>query len=163
MSCPVKRCICQENRCIRCLSLWQQKLAEEFEGNLGIGCISDNEAQPLLVRSHVGSFAITTVGRINNLEELKDDCFAKGATHFLEMSSGEVNPTELVAALISQKDSIVEGIKYVQDVVKGSMSIMILTSEGIYASRDKLGRTPVIIGEKPEGYCATFESSAFLN
>ena len=140
-----------------------EKDIEEFEGNLGIGCISDNEAQPLLVRSHVGSFAITTVGRINNLEELKDDCFAKGATHFLEMSSGEVNPTELVAALISQKDSIVEGIKYVQDVVKGSMSIMILTSEGIYASRDKLGRTPVIIGEKPEGYCATFESSAFLN
>lgn len=138
-----------------------EKDIEEFEGNLGIGCISDNEAQPLLVKSHVGSFAITTVGRINNLEQLKDDCFANGATHFLEMSSGEINPTELVAALISQKGSIIEGIKHAQEMIKGSMSILILTAEGIYAARDKLGRTPVIIGEKSTGYCATFESSAF--
>lgn len=140
-----------------------EKDIEEFEGNLGIGCISDNEAQPLLVKSHVGSFAISTVGRINNLKELKEECFSKGTTHFLEMSSGEINPTELVAALISQKDSIVEGIKYAQEVIKGSMSILILTPEGIYAARDKLGRTPVIIGEKETGYCVTFESSAFLN
>lgn len=136
---------------------------EKFSGNLGIGCISDNEAQPLLMQSHLGSFAITTVGRINNLGALRDECFAKGMSHFLEMSTGEINPTELVAALINQKEDIVEGIKYVQEVVEGSMSLLLLTSQGIYAARDKVGRTPVIIGEKDEGYCATFESSAFLN
>ena len=136
---------------------------EEFHGNLGIGCISDNEAQPLLVNSHLGSFAITTVGRINNLESLKALCFNKGTSHFLEMSSGEINPTELVAALINHKQSIVEGISYVQEMVEGSMSILVMTKEGIYAARDKLGRTPVIIGEKEDGYCITFESSAFLN
>lgn len=139
------------------------KDVEILNGNLGIGCISDNEAQPLLMQSHLGSFAITTVGRINNLQELKEDCFAKGMTHFLEMSSGEINPTELVAALINQKESLVEGIEYVQEVVEGSMSLLLLCAEGIYAARDKVGRTPVIIGEKAEGYCATFESSAFLN
>lgn len=136
---------------------------EEFSGNLGIGCISDNEAQPLLVHSHLGSFAITTVGRINNLESLEALCFNKGTSHFLEMSSGEINPTELVAALINHKQSIVEGLTYVQDIVEGSMSILIMTKEGIYAARDKLGRTPVIIGQKKDGYCITFESSAFLN
>ena len=138
-----------------------EKDIEEFEGNLGVGCISDNEAQPLLVKSSVGSFAITTVGRINNLEQLKNECFDNGTTHFLEMSSGEINPTELVAALISQKDNIVEGIKHAQELIKGSMSILILTAEGIYAARDKLGRTPIVIGEKSSGYCVTFESSAF--
>lgn len=136
---------------------------DKFHGNLGIGCISDNEAQPLLMQSHLGSFAITTVGRINNLKELKEECFANGMTHFLEMSSGEINPTELVAALINQKASIVEGLRYVQDVVEGSMSILLMTAHGIYAARDKVGRTPIIIGEKSTGYCATFESSAFLN
>ena len=140
-----------------------EKDIEEFEGNLGVGCISDNEAQPLLVKSSVGSFAITTVGRINNLEQLKNECFDNGTTHFLEMSSGEINPTELVAALISQKDNIVEGIKHAQELIKGSMSILILTAEGIYAARDKLGRTPIVIGEKSSGYCVTLESSAFLN
>ena len=136
---------------------------EEFEGNLGIGCISDNEAQPLLVNSHLGSFAITTVGRINNLEALKALCFNKGTSHFLEMSSGEINPTELVAALINHKQSIVEGISYVQEMVEGSMSVLVMTKEGIYAARDRLGRTPVILGHKEDGYCITFESSAFLN
>lgn len=140
-----------------------EKDIDEFEGNLGIGCISDNEAQPLLVKSNVGSFAISTVGRINNLEELKELCFASGTTHFLEMSTGEINPTELVAVLISQKGNIVEGIKHAQEMIKGSMSILILTSEGIYAARDKLGRTPVILGQKDNAYCVTFESSAFLN
>ena len=136
---------------------------EEFEGNLGIGCISDNEAQPLLVNSHLGSFAITTVGRINNLEALKALCFNKGTSHFLEMSSGEINPTELIAALINHKQSIVEGLSDVQDMVEGSMSILVMTKEGIYATRDRLGRTPVILGHKDDGYCITFESSAFLN
>ena len=136
---------------------------EEYEGNLGVGCISDNEAQPVLGNSHLGSFAITTVGRINNLEALKALCFNKGTSHFLEMSSGEINPTELVAALINHKQSIVEGLSYVQDMVEGSMSVLIMTKEGIYAARDRLGRTPVILGHKEDGYCITFESSAFLN
>lgn len=136
---------------------------DEFEGNIGIGCISDSEAQPLLVNSHLGSFAITTVGRINNLTQLKEMLFDQGHIHFLEMSGGVINPTELVAALINQKDSIVEGIRYVQETVKGSMSILIMTSEGIYCARDKFGRTPVILGEKEGAYCVTFESSAFLN
>ncbi|WP_296241891.1 amidophosphoribosyltransferase [uncultured Faecalicoccus sp.] len=136
---------------------------EQFEGNLGIGCISDFEAQPLLVHSHLGSFALTTVGRINNLDDLKELCFKNGMTHFFEMSSGGINPTELIAALINQKASILEGIQYVQEVVDGSMSLLILTPTGIYCARDKVGRTPIIIGEKDTGYCATFESSAFLN
>lgn len=140
-----------------------EKDIDEFEGNIGIGCISDSEAQPLLVNSHLGSFAITTVGRVNNLDELKNNCFEHGTSHFLEMSGGVINPTELVAALINQKDSIVEGIRYVQDIVKGSMSILIMTGEGIYCARDKYGRTPVIIGEKEGAHCVTFESSAFLN
>lgn len=140
-----------------------EKDVDEFEGNIGIGCISDNEAQPLLVNSHLGSFAISTVGRINNLIELRQECFDKGTTHFLEMSGGVINPTEMVAALMNQKDSIVEGIAHVQEKVKGSMSILIMTSEGIYCARDKFGRTPVIIGKKEDAYCVTFESSAFLN
>ena len=140
-----------------------EKDIEEFEGNLGIGVISDSEAQPLLVRSHLGSFAITTVGRINNLQELKALCFERGVTHFLETSTGEINPTELVAALINHKNSIVEGLEYVQNIIEGSMSVLLLTKDGIYASRDRLGRTPIIIGKKDTGYCMTFESSAFLN
>ncbi len=136
---------------------------EEFSGNIGIGCISDSEPQPLLVNSHLGSYAITTVGRINNIDELRTLCFELGKTHFLEMSGGEVNPTEMVAALINQKESIVEGIQYAQKLVRGSMSILIMTDEGIYCARDKLGRTPVIIGRKDDAYCVTFESSAFLN
>ena len=140
-----------------------EKDIEEFDGNLGIGCISDNEAQPLLVKSHLGSFAITTVGRINNLEELQSLCFERGVTHFLEMSTGEVNPTELIASLINHKATIVEGLQYVQSLVKGSMSILLMTQYGIYAARDLLGRTPIVLGEKETGFCATFESSAFLN
>ena len=136
---------------------------EEFEGNIGIGCISDSEPQPLLVNSHLGSYAISTVGRINNLDELRTLCFRQGKTHFLEMSGGEVNPTEMVAALINQKESIVDGIQHAQKLIKGSMSILIMTNEGIYCARDKLGRTPVIIGRKDDAYCVTFESSAFLN
>lgn len=136
---------------------------EEMSGPLGIGCISDTEPQPLIVRSHLGNFAITTVGRINNVDELVADAYSKGTTHFLEMSGGDINPTELTAALINRKDSIVEGIKYAQSVINGSMSMLILTSEGIYAARDRLGRTPVVIGKKKGAYCASFESFAYLN
>ncbi|MBQ8783377.1 MAG: amidophosphoribosyltransferase [Clostridia bacterium] len=136
---------------------------EELEGNLGIGCISDFEPQPLLVHSHLGSFAITTVGRINNPDELVKDCFESGHTHFLEMSGGTINPTEITAALINQKKTIVEGIRNAQDKIKGSMSIVLLTEEGIYAARDKVGRTPVVIGKKEGAFCASFESFAYLN
>ena len=136
---------------------------DSFHGNVGIGCISDGEAQPLLVNSHLGSFAITTVGRINNIDELRDMCFEFGTTHFLEMSGGEINPTELIAALINQKASIEEGLAFVQEVVRGSMSVLVLTPKGIYCSRDKFGRTPVVIAHKEDTYCVTFESSAYLN
>ncbi len=136
---------------------------EEMTGNLGIGCISDNEPQPLIVRSHLGNFAVTTVGRINNLDELAEEAFSRGTTHFLEMSGGEINPTELAAALINCCNSIPEGIRYAQSRIKGSLSLLILTSEGIYAARDRFGRTPVIIGKKKDAFCASFESFAYLN
>ncbi len=136
---------------------------EEMKGNIGIGCISDSEPQPLMVRSHLGNFAITTVGRINNVDALVRQAFAEGTTHFLEMSGGDINPTELTAALINRRDSIAEGIRYAQSMIDGSMSMLVLTSEGIYAARDKLGRTPVVIGRKNGAYCASFESFAYLN
>lgn len=136
---------------------------EELNGNLGIGCISDFEPQPLLVHSHLGSFSITTVGKINNSDELVKECFESGHTHFLEMSGGTINPTEITAALINQKSDIVEGLRYAQERIKGSMTILLLTPTGIYAARDKVGRTPVIIGKKENAYCASFESFAYLN
>ena len=136
---------------------------DEMQGNLGIGCISDNEPQPLLVRSHLGNFAITTVGRINNTAELVQRAFTEGTTHFLEMSGGDINPTELTAALINRGSSIPEGIRHAQALIDGSMSMLILTAEGIYAARDKLGRTPVVVGRKDGAYCASFESFAYLN
>jgi len=134
-----------------------------MEGNLGIGCISDGDSQPLIIRSHLGVYAITTVGRINNLEYLAKHAFEDGTIHFLEMSGGGINSTELMAALINTKDSIPEGIKYAQSLVDGSMTLLVMTSEGIYAARDRLGRTPVIIGKKEDAVCASFESFAFLN
>lgn len=140
-----------------------EKDFQDMKGNLGIGCISDNEPQPLLVRSHLGNFAITTVGKISNLEELVDLSFKKGSTHFLEMSGGEINATELVASLINQKSSILEGIKYAQEMIEGSMTMLVLTPEGIYAARDRLGRTPIAIGKKKDSFCASFESFAYLN
>lgn len=136
---------------------------EELDGNLGIGCISDFEPQPLLVHSHLGSFSITTVGKINNSDELVKECFESGYTHFLEMSGGTINPTEITAALINKKSTIVEGLQYAQEKIKGSMTILVLTPTGIYCSRDRLGRTPVIIGKKENAFCASFESFAYLN
>ena len=136
---------------------------DEMEGNIGIGCISDYEPQPLLINSHLGSFAISTVGKVNNVEALVEECYRFGHTHFQEMSGGAVNPTELVAAMINQKSSYVEGLKYVLEKIEGSMTVIILTPSGIYASRDKVGRTPVIIGKKDNAFCASFESFAYLN
>ena len=135
----------------------------EMKGYLGIGSISDYDPQPLIVRSHHGTYAITTVGKINNQAELADKIIGKSGTHFLEMSGGSINATELVAALINQKDNIIEGIKYAQDSIDGSMTMLLLTPQGIYCARDKLGRTPLVIGKKEEGYCASFESFAYLN
>ena len=140
-----------------------EKDVEELKGNLGIGCISDFEPQPLLVNSHLGSFAITTVGRITNADVLVQECYSSGKTHFLEMSGGSINPTEVAAAIINQKESILEGLKYLQEKVEGSMSVLILTRDGIYASRDRLGRTPIICGKRDDAYCISFESFAYLN
>ena len=140
-----------------------EKDLAKMQGNLGIGCISDFEPQPLIVRSHHGTYAITTVGKINNIRELTDMLFGGTHSHFLEMSGGDINPTEMVASLINQKKDIVEGIKYAQDMVEGSMTFLIMTPKGIYASRDKWGRTPCVIGKKETGYCVCFESFSYLN
>ena len=139
------------------------KDVNEMAGNLGIGCISDYEPQPLLVRSHHGTYAIMTVGKINNLEAIVQQIFNTGHSHFLEMSGGDINATELVAAIINQKGNLIEGIQYAQQIIDGSMSIAILTPMGIYAARDKMGRTPISIGHKDDGYCISFESFAYLN
>ncbi len=140
-----------------------EKDIDRFEGNIGIGCISDYEPQPLLVNSHLGSFAITTVGRVKNIPELKEACFKFGTTHFMEMSGGQINVTELIAALINQKDSFQEGLCHVQELVRGTMSVLIMTPEGIFCMRDKLGRLPVILGKKEDAVCVTFETSAYMN
>ncbi len=134
-----------------------------MHGSMGIGCISDYEPQPLIVRSHHGTYAITTVGKINNQDAIIQHMFRSGHTHFLEMSGGDINATELVASIINQKDNIIEGIQYAQEIIDGSMTILILTPKGIYAARDKMGRTPVVAGKKEDGYCLTFESFAYLN
>ena len=134
-----------------------------MHGSMGIGCISDYEPQPLIVRSHHGTYAITTIGKINNQDAIIQHMFRSGHTHFLEMSGGDINATELVASIINQKDNLIEGIQYAQEIIDGSMTILILTPKGIYAARDKMGRTPVVVGKKEDGYCLTFESFAYLN
>lgn len=133
----------------------------EMQGNVGIGCISDYEPQPLLIQSHLGSFAITTVGKINNLDALLNIVYENGHTHFQEMSGGQINATELVASLICKKETIVEGIQYVQEIVDGSMTMLLMTKDGIYGARDRYGRTPLIIGKNENGYCLSFEDFAF--
>lgn len=136
---------------------------QEMEGNLGIGCISDHEPQPLIVRSHHGTFAIATVGRINNAADITKQIFERGNAHFLEMSGGDINPTELTAAIINQKLNLIEGIRYAQEIIEGSLSFLILTPLGIYAARDRLGRTPLVIGQKEDACCVSFEDFAYLN
>lgn len=139
------------------------KDVNEMHGQLGIGCISDYEPQPLLVRSHHGTYAISTVGKINNADKLVQDILFKGHAQFMEMSSGEVNATELVAALINQQENLVDGIRYAQEAIEGSMTILVMTPKGIYAARDRLGRTPVSLGKKEGAHCVSFESFAYLN
>ena len=133
-----------------------------LHGNKGIGIISDYDAQPLIVGSHLGTFGIVTVGKINNIEELANKAFDK-KTHFSEMSGGKINPTELVAMLISEKGSFEDGIQNAQESIKGSCSMLLLTEDGIYAARDRLGRTPVVIGKKEGAYAASSETCALPN
>ena len=133
----------------------------DFHGHCGIGCISDTDPQPLLVRSHLGLYAISTVGIINNAEELIQRYFSDHGHQFMAMSSGKVNATELTAALINQKENLVDGILHAQELIYGSSTILILTPDGIIAARDKLGRLPVLIGKGPEGCCVSFESFAY--
>ena len=132
-------------------------------GGMGVGVISDFENQPLMMASHLGMYAIATVGKVDNLEALAHDVVTKSSTHFAEVRLGEYNQTELVGALINRGSSFVEGIQLAQEAIKGSCSMLLLTDDGIYAARDRLGRTPVIIGEKVDAYTVTVESSAFPN
>lgn len=140
-----------------------EKEAMEMKGKMGIGCISDFDSQPLVVRSNHGTYAITCVGKINNSKELEER-FLNNNEHFLETSTGDINNTELIASIINQKKNLIEGLQYVQEVIEGSMTVLLLNEKGIYCSRDKYGRTPVVIGKKDDGsYCVTFESFAYLN
>lgn len=136
---------------------------EEMEGNMGIGAISDGDPQPLTVRSRQGDYAITTVGRINNKEEIVKELLGDRPGQFMSMSGGGINNTELVAALVSEGKDIVDGIRIAQDRIEGSVTMLVLTKEGLYAARDKYGRTPLIIGKKDGAYCAASESFAFIN
>lgn len=134
---------------------------QELRGTAGIGCISDNDPQPLIVRSRLGTYTITAVGCINNLEELVQSYIAQGAQLAVQ-SPGRVNSTELVAALINQKEDFVEGIHYAQEVIDGSVTLLIMTDDGsIIAARDKMGRLPVLIGANEDGYAVSFESFAY--
>jgi amidophosphoribosyltransferase len=135
----------------------------KLKGNKGIGIISDTEDQPVLIRSHLGNYSIATVGVIQNADALASKAFETNATHFAELSFGGINPTELVATLINEEMSFVEGIQNAQDAIDGSCSMLLLTEEGVYAARDKYGRTPIVIGEKSSGFAATSETCAFPN
>ncbi len=137
-------------------------ITEEMKGKACIGCISDSDPQPLLIRSELGTYALCTVGAIINADELVEDFLHLTKGHFSAMTGGKVNSTELVAALINKKSTFVEGIKFAQERIKGSMSILILTGDGkIVAARDKMGRIPVLIGKDNDGHCVTFENFAY--
>ena len=134
----------------------------DYSGCCGIGCISDSDPQPLLVRSHLGLYTITTVGIINNAEQLIETYFSDHGHQFMAMSSGKVNDTELVAALVNEKESLKDGILHAQNVIDGAMSILIMTNEGdIIAARDRFGRLPVLLGKNEDGHCVSFESFAY--
>ncbi|MDD5571119.1 MAG: amidophosphoribosyltransferase [Bacteroidales bacterium] len=142
-------------------SKFEDELAE-FHGNSGIGVISDTDAQPIIINSHLGKFAVVTVGKIINIDELTKEILAQ-KKHFAEMSSIGTNPTELIAIIISEEESFEKGLAKVQEKIKGSVSVLVLTEKGIYASRDKLGRTPIIIGKKKDAFAVAFETSSFPN
>ncbi|MBU4316669.1 MAG: amidophosphoribosyltransferase [Proteobacteria bacterium] len=135
---------------------------DQFHGNMGIGVISDTDPQPLIIGSHLGSFGIVTVGRIKNMEDLVEKAFLR-KSYFSDTTDGEINPTEVVAMLICQEDSFEAGIRYAQETLKGSCSLLLLTENGIYAARDRLGRTPLVIGRRPDATAVSFETCAFPN
>ena len=134
-----------------------------LEGTQGIGVISDYEDQPLIIGSHLGMYAVVTVGVVQNARELAHKAFGNRSTHFSEMSGGEINPTEIVATLINQEPTFEDGIAAAQEQIVGSCSILLLTENGIYAARDRLGRTPIVIGEKDGAVSATLETCALPN
>ncbi len=147
-------------------SQFRSKFENDFvkiKGKWGIGTISDYEDQPLLIGSHLGNYAIVTVGVVQNVETLAKQAFDKGTTHFSELGGGYINPTELVATLINREDSFAAGLQNAQELIEGSCSILLLTDDGIYAARDRLGRTPIVIGKKDGAYAATSETCAFPN
>lgn len=133
----------------------------DFHGCSGIGCISDSDPQPLLVRSHLGFYAIATVGIINNAEQLVETYFSEPGYQFMAQSSGRINATELTAAIINQKDSLIDGIRYAQEMIDGSSTILLLCEDGIIVARDRLGRLPVLVGQNDDGCCVSFESFAY--
>jgi amidophosphoribosyltransferase len=133
-----------------------------LHGNKGIGVISDHDSQPLIIGSHLGNFGIATVGRINNLAELARSAFNRGI-HFSEVGEGAVNPTECVGMLINQENNFVNGIVSAQAAIRGSCTLLLLTEKGIYAARDRLGRTPLVIGKKQGAHAVSFETTAFFN
>ncbi len=135
---------------------------EELEGTMGIGCISDTDPQPLLIQSHLGSYAITTVGKINNEEELIKYVYEKGHPHFLEISSRSWSPNS-VATLIDQQATFTDGLTFAQEMIDGSMTILLMTKDGLIASRDRMGRTPLVVGKKEDGYCVSLKVSLTLN
>ena len=138
-----------------------EKDIEEMSAHIGIGCISDSDPQPLLVRSHLGLYAIAMVGLVRNAEQLVEKYFSDHGHQFMAMSSGKVNEVELIAALINQKDSLVEGILHAQEEIEGSITILLLKSDSIIVARDKRGRLPVLIGKNEEGHCVSLESFAY--
>ena len=139
-----------------------ERTLDEMQGTAAIGCISDTDPQPLLIRSNMGTYAITTVGIINNADELIENYLSFSGGHFDAMTGGKVNSTELVAALISQKSNYAEGIQFAQKVINGTANILILTDDGrLIAARDRIGRIPVQIGKNDDGYCASFEQFAY--
>ncbi|MCE9051612.1 amidophosphoribosyltransferase [Bacteroides fragilis] len=146
-------------------SYFRTKFEEEldkFKGNAGIGIISDTDAQPIIINSHLGRFAIVTVAKVTNLKELEEELLSQNM-HFAELSSGSTNQTELIALLIIQGKNFVEGIENVYNHIKGSCSMLLLTEDGVIAARDKWGRTPIVIGKKEGAYAATSESNSFPN
>ena len=134
---------------------------DAMEGNLCIGSISDTDPQPILLKSRLGTYAVCNIGIINNAEELCNELLSNSSASFEAMSSGKVNSSTLIGGLIAQRDNIVDGIKYAQEKIKGTMSLLILTEDGIIAARDKNGRLPIMIGRRDDGYCVSFESFAF--
>ena len=135
---------------------------DDMSGNSAIGCISDSDPQPLLIRSKLGTYAICVIGIINNYNTLIDQYLNFSGGHFDAMTGGKVNATELVAALISQQSNFLDGVKFVQNAIEGTANILILTNDGtMIVARDKVGRLPVLVGKNEDGYCVSFESFAY--